>query len=112
MYCELIPIAAPELASVLKRVHDPSGVGVLPVRTLITRLVAAVVSAFQVAVSQFTVWPASNTRDLKAHGVAYGLSLSQSRDTLPPPTLRSLTSGRNAVPMPIGCEITWMPSMK
>ena len=51
----------------MKAVHEPSGVGVSPARTLSAMLVPAGVSAVQEAPSHFTDWPASKTLEVKLH---------------------------------------------
>src|SRR6267142_566231 len=94
MYCALAPIVAPEFASAVNPVHEPSGVGVFPVRTLITRAVPAGVSLVHVALAQVTTWPALKIRESKVHDVAYGLIRSQSVDTPAPLALKSLTMTR------------------
>ena len=101
-------IGSPDAAIVLKPLHVPSGVGLLPVRTLMTMFVAAGVSLVQVMLFHATGCPASNTRESNVHDDEYGLILTQSREMPPPPTLKSLASGRIAVATEIACEATWI----
>jgi hypothetical protein len=70
MYCEVAPIAAGELESVVKPVHVSSGVALLPVRTWNTRLVPGGVSLVHEAVVHVAGPPASKTLESKVHGVA------------------------------------------
>ena len=68
LYCkkrELPPIEGPELATGVKGVHVPSGVGVLPLRALTVMPVPSGITLAQVAVPQLTTWPASITREVK-----------------------------------------------
>src|SRR4051812_10189338 len=87
-----------------------SGVGVLPSRTLSVRDVLAGVALFHEAVPQGTGVPASKTLDKYVPDVA--LIRSQSTDTPPFPTSKSLTAGRIAVVMETSWWATCWPSMK
>ena len=63
---ELPPIEPPEVAIGAKLLQLPSGVGVLPVRTLSWMSVPAGVFSIQLSWFQLTAWPASKMRDSKA----------------------------------------------
>src|SRR5262245_13366960 len=104
--------AAPELATGMKPVHVPSGVGVLPIRTLRAPLVPVGVVAVHVRLPQATGALASMTRDVNVPVAAYGVMRIQSTCTAPPPTFMSLISGFMLLVMAIACEATCVPSMK
>src|SRR4051812_32422696 len=79
----------------MKSVQVASGVGVLPIRTLIARLVSAGTEAAHVASTQVAGAPGSRTRDRNVpEGVYGGDSHIQSTDSVPAPTARSLATGR------------------
>ena len=66
-YRELPGMSSPELAIGVKALQVRSGVGVLPVRTLIAIPVPDGVAEFQLSAPQSTLWPgpASKTRESK-----------------------------------------------
>src|SRR5437867_12146630 len=107
-----MPIAAPELTSGVKAVQVPSGVGVLPVRTLSAKPVPAGSPAVHAASTQETDPPASSTWDTKVPEAAYGLSRIQSIVMAPPPTLASLAIGRSELVTATLWEATCVPSTK
>ena len=74
--------------------HVPSGVALLPVRTLITTLVPVGVSLVQVALSHVTGLPASNTLESKLHEAEYGLISIQSSSNAGADVSKSLANGR------------------
>ena len=69
----------PEEPTGLKPLQLPSGVGVLPVRTLSATPVPAGVSAVHERASQLTDWPASRTRESKCPRPGRGSSASSRR---------------------------------
>ena len=58
-------MAPPEVAMGVKLLQVPSGVGVLPVRTLSATSVPAGVSSVQLSAPQSAAWPASRMRESK-----------------------------------------------
>src|SRR5712691_2148615 len=72
-------------------VQVPSGVGVLPVRTMIATLDADGL-AIDWRLCQLVFTPASNTRDVNAPEAAYGLRRFQSTMTFPLRPLNSLAA--------------------
>src|ERR1700730_14503118 len=84
---------APGAAIGAYELHEPSGVDVLPVRTLIARLVPAGVTLVHPMLCQVTIDMASNTRDSNAPDATYG-GLIQSESTImtPPPSRKSLAA--------------------
>ncbi len=68
MNLEPPPIDAPDLRTSVKAVHVASGVGVLPMRVLITRLVPVGTWLDQIRVPQLTAVPESKTRERKVPG--------------------------------------------
>src|SRR5664279_3777344 len=68
-YREETPIAEP-LPTAWKVVQEPSGGAMLPVRTDRTAAVPVGRAFVQENVPQFTLWPASNTRERKVPEVA------------------------------------------
>src|SRR5437879_4223311 len=100
----------------------PSASSATPARTLIARLVehpatdvetqAGGTLPTQWILRQFTLLPASNTREVSVPVAAYGDIRIQSTRTSPPYTLKSLAaSGRILTPMLIACDTTSAPSM-
>src|SRR5215510_10445427 len=84
MYCD-VPVKGPGTVTGVNAVHEPSGVGVLPVRTLMVRLVPAGLKSCHVTVFQFTGACASKTRETNDPvAAAYGFMRIQSTTTLPP----------------------------
>ena len=69
------PIDPPEEPTGLKPLQLPSGVGVLPVRTLSATPVPAGVSAVHERASQLTDWPASRTRESNVPEVGVGAQM-------------------------------------
>src|ERR671930_178520 len=85
---------APPLAlTTANGVQERSGVGVLPVRTRMVRLVPAGVSAVHASAPHATGPFASKTRERNVVDAAYGLMCTQSTRTLFPSTTRSLADG-------------------
>src|SRR5213592_3907215 len=101
---------APGPASGAKALHEPSGVGVSPLRTLRARLVPAGVSPVHDAWSQAPAPPPSKTRD--SNVPVYCFDWSQSTDTFAPPTPKSLTIACIVDAMVAACDATRLPSMK
>lgn len=100
-------------AFAVNALHDPSGVGVSPVRTLIVRLVPVGVASVHEIVLQVTCSPASKTRESKVHGEVYGLMRSQSivSSASGPGLVLSLATGRMfEVGMPLVWVATKLPS--
>src|SRR5262245_19960721 len=91
MNCEFIDSGPPAPTGV-NAVQVASGVGVLPVRTLIATLVPAGVLAFHWMLCQSTGLLASNTRDRNVPLPEYGVMRTQFTVTLPPNSLKSLAA--------------------
>ncbi len=107
----MAPTLAP-FATGKKLLQVPSGVGVLPSRTLRVVPVPAGSVCVQPSEPHATFWPASKMRESKLPDAANGLSRSQSTVSAGPPGLASLTTGR--MDAPIETEEVWteLPSMK
>ena len=98
---------APGADTTANELHDASGTGVLPVRTLIVSVVPAGSTFDQVTVFQSTGACASKMREMNAPDVAYGIRRIQSTATLPPNALKSLAAmGRITMPLAIACVAT------
>ena len=109
-------IKPPDEPIVVNPVHEPSGVGVLPVRTAMATPVPVGRPADHVRLYQFTTAPASNTRDVNTPDAGYGLSRCQSSSSTN--ELAGGSSKSLAASICIGpviarmCRATWVPSMK
>src|SRR5262249_14824716 len=111
MNCECA-VSGPGVVIGANAVHVPSGVGALPVRTLIATLVPAGVAAVHWILFQSTGLPASKTRDRNVPFAAYGVIRIQFTVTLPPNSLKSLAAIGRIGPVTVkGCEATRLPSM-
>ena len=110
-YREEAPIVEPLLAD-WKAVQDASGNGVSPVRTDRAIEVPVGRALDHESRPHVRLWTASKMRESKLPEAANGLMRIQSTETDPPPTVRSLASGRMAVATVTRCEATAAPSTK
>src|SRR5690349_1314479 len=98
MYRLLRPTATPE-SILVNALQLPSlALVVLPVRTVMARLVPAGVSLLSFTTPQLVTAPASATRDVKVPVATYGVARSQSTDKAPSFVFTSLTCKYSGVP--------------
>src|SRR6478672_6843760 len=103
-YCAYLDVplrTALTVAMLAKEVQVPSGVGVLPKRTLRASVVPAGVAVTDDADAQTVGVPASRMRDVKVPAVVYGAMRTEETRSTSPPGLKSENAGR------IGSGIDW-----
>src|SRR4051794_1886929 len=106
-----VRVSGPGAAIGANALHDPSGVGVFPVRRLIATLEPGGVLAVHWIVCQLTTAAASKTREQNVPEAAYGDRRIQSTAMAPPKVSRSLPAiGRIAPVIATGCVTTSAPS--
>src|SRR5438105_4459064 len=106
-----MPTVAP-LAIGVKAVQVLSGVGVFPTLTWSPKVVPAGMVVVAESVFQFTISPASQTRETNVPAAAYGVKRAESTTIWPPPTLKSLITGLMGVLIAMLSVATTVPSIK